>query len=177
MKDEDIELINNEKNCIIASLFKLFKLCLVNYHELPKRVEKEEENINIYKSWITEYREEYEKTGNEELRNYARKQREYMIDCRIRKEGYTREIEEMQIFLNELTGVISAILSSPLVELICGDLSIITLYYIFSVYFFSVENYEIDPMKNYEECIYKLLLVYVIQSLFIHWNSLEFTYE
>lgn len=134
--------------------------------ELPVLQQKSEVIINNCKKNISYYRSYYCQTHDPSFVTKAQSDIYTMRSQRILYERYLRESDELNDFLQKLTEVVSWLISSPSVRDICGNISILTLFYILSVYFFCLENY--DVMKQYVESIFPFLSEYRCKGSLIY---------
>lgn len=163
----DIEVIYDYNNDILSALFKLFQLCLKQYIQLPNKISTAQKEIENLQNSIQDHRSEYIRTRSKDTKDKAIENRKDMIRHSVCLELDKQESKELDGFLEKLVKPISAILQSPYLDDICSNISEITMFYILSVYFLSLES---DVCRHYSEPIrsffveYDLWLLMIVES-------------
>lgn len=100
------------EDCIISTLFKLFKLSLKQYVEIEDQIQVLYDSIQMHKENIQELHHRYRNTHNDALKEFSQQERCKMFVNRVKLELFYREQQALPAFLEALASPIEALLKS-----------------------------------------------------------------
>ena len=100
------------EDCIISTLFKLFKLSLKQYVEIEDQIQVLTDSIRMHKENIQELHHRYRLTHNDALKELAQQERCKMFVNRVKLELFYREKQALPDFIKALLSPIEALIRS-----------------------------------------------------------------
>ena len=165
LKDENsrLESFFAYEDCIISTLFKLFKLSLKQYVEIEDQIDVLTNSIQLHKENIQELHHRYRLTHDDTLKESAQQERCKMFVNRVKLELFYCEKQALPDFINALLSPIEALLHSDHLDdvqngysdhvQICREMGLLTFFNISSVFFYILPY---EELNNYRENIHTL---------------------